>query len=204
MADIDFPNSPAIGDIFQAGTSSYRWNGAAWLSNNLGQIDWDAVADKPSTFPPSAHTHAIADVTGLQTELDGKAASIHTHVKADITDFAHTHAIADVTGLQDALDAKQDALPAVSTKTEAYTLAATDTNDLIQANGTFTITAPSATFTAGARVDVINIGTGVITFAGSGVTISSKDSKVTINKQFAAATLFFTSATTAVLVGDLA
>lgn len=30
----------------------------------------------------------------------------HTHVKANITDFAHTHAIADVTSLQTTLDAK--------------------------------------------------------------------------------------------------
>lgn len=33
----------------------------------------------------SAHTHAIADVTNLQTSLDGKAASSHTHSAADIT-----------------------------------------------------------------------------------------------------------------------
>jgi hypothetical protein len=113
-------------------------------------------------------------------------------------------AIADVTGLQTALDAKQDVLAAVSTKTGAYTLAAGDTNDLVQANGTFTITVPASTFAAGARVDIANIGTGTLTFAGSGLTISSKDAKVTITKQFAAATLFFTSATTALLVGDLA
>jgi hypothetical protein len=39
---------------------------------------------------------AIADVAGLQTELDGKALA------------AHTHAIADTTGLQAALDLKAD------------------------------------------------------------------------------------------------
>lgn len=33
---------------------------------------WSAIADKPSTFTPSAHTHAISDVTDLQTTLDGK------------------------------------------------------------------------------------------------------------------------------------
>ena len=41
------------------------------------------------------HTHAIADVTGLQTAIDGKAGA------------THTHAISDVTGLQAALDGKQ-------------------------------------------------------------------------------------------------
>lgn len=97
MAAIDFPNSPTVGDIFTAGNSSYRWTGEAWVSNNLGSIDWDDVLNKPTTFAPSAHTHAISDVTSLQTSLDGKAASVHTHVKADVTDFAHTHLLADIT-----------------------------------------------------------------------------------------------------------
>ncbi|WP_417287103.1 hypothetical protein [Corynebacterium variabile] len=44
-----------------------------------------------------AHTHAVADVTGLQAALDGKAAS------------SHTHTMAQVTGLNTALGAKLDA-----------------------------------------------------------------------------------------------
>lgn len=59
-----------------------------------GVSSWGDLTDKPSEFPPEAHTHAIADVTGLQTTLDGKSA------------VGHTHAIADVTGLQTALDGK--------------------------------------------------------------------------------------------------
>jgi hypothetical protein len=43
---------------------------------------------------PTSHTHTIANVTGLQAALDGKASLVHTH------------AIADVTGLQGALDLK--------------------------------------------------------------------------------------------------
>jgi hypothetical protein len=42
------------------------------------------------------HTHTISDVTNLQTTLDGKAATVHTHTKSQITDFAHTHTIADL------------------------------------------------------------------------------------------------------------
>jgi hypothetical protein len=81
------------------------------------------------------HTHGIPDVTGLQTALDGKAPLSHdhnatyngvsrtvqltideidntksdvghTHVKANITDFAHTHGIPDITNLQTTLDGK--------------------------------------------------------------------------------------------------
>ena len=33
---------------------------------------WNEVRSKPSTFPPSTHSHAIADTTGLQSALDGK------------------------------------------------------------------------------------------------------------------------------------
>lgn len=55
---------------------------------------WSSVLDKPATFAPTPHTHAIADTTGLQDALDGKAAS------------THSHSIANVTGLQTALDGK--------------------------------------------------------------------------------------------------
>ena len=35
----------------------------------------------------SSHTHSIANVTDLQTTLDGKASSSHTHTVSNITDF---------------------------------------------------------------------------------------------------------------------
>ena len=38
-----------------------------------GASAWADITGKPSTFAPSAHTHAIADTTGLQAALDGKA-----------------------------------------------------------------------------------------------------------------------------------
>ena len=48
-----------------------------WLESNSGggggSSAWADITGKPSTFPPEAHTHSIANVTGLQTALDGKA-----------------------------------------------------------------------------------------------------------------------------------
>lgn len=35
-------------------------------------LTWEGISGKPSTFPPETHNHAVADVTGLQTALDGK------------------------------------------------------------------------------------------------------------------------------------
>lgn len=37
-----------------------------------GSTAWADITGKPSTFPPSTHTHIISDVTGLQTALDSK------------------------------------------------------------------------------------------------------------------------------------
>lgn len=34
-----------------------------------GAVSWDDVQNKPTTFPPSSHSHAISDVTGLENEL---------------------------------------------------------------------------------------------------------------------------------------
>ena len=59
-----------------------------------GPVSWESVTGKPSEFTPTSHSHGIADTTGLQSALDGKA------------NKSHTHAVGDVTGLQSALDGK--------------------------------------------------------------------------------------------------
>jgi hypothetical protein len=44
-------------------------------ANNDSVVDsvpWAGITGTPSTFPPSAHAHIIADTTGLQTALDSK------------------------------------------------------------------------------------------------------------------------------------
>lgn len=90
------------------------------------------VTGKPTTYPPSTHTHTKAQVgldkvdntadldkpisTATQAALDGKAAASHTHSIANVTGLqaaldgkaaaSHSHTIANVTGLQAALDAK--------------------------------------------------------------------------------------------------
>lgn len=48
-------------------------------AGSAASVPWSGVTDKPSTFTPSAHTHSISDVTGLQTALDGKQDDITTN-----------------------------------------------------------------------------------------------------------------------------
>ena len=78
--------------------------------------DWATITNKPSTFPPSSHSHPISDVTALQAALDAKAGTSHSHIMDDITGLdsalagkansSHTQAISTITGLQAELDAK--------------------------------------------------------------------------------------------------
>lgn len=79
------------------GNGTLPWNSLSYSvadASGVASVDWSAVLNKPTTFPPSTHTHAISDVTSLQVTLDGKAATVHVH------------AIGDITGLQTALDGK--------------------------------------------------------------------------------------------------
>ena len=145
----------------------------------------------------TAELNILDGVTATTTELN-----ILDGVTADATELNYVDGV--TSGIQSQLDDKALLTPAVNAKTAAYTLAVGDRGETITADGTFTLTAPSATFSAGDRVDFVNIGTGVITFAGSGVTINSKDAALTIASQWAAASILFLSSSTAVLIGDLA
>jgi hypothetical protein len=75
-----------------------------------GSIAWDNVTDKPTTFPPSSHTHVAADVTDFATAVAAVSPPVDwnslTGKPATFAPSAHTHPISDVTNLQTALDGK--------------------------------------------------------------------------------------------------
>ena len=87
-----------------------KWT-VVWDENNhtYGRVEftnlpapnaaWVTITGKPATFPPSAHTHVIADTTGLQTALDSKgplnwlqsgAGAVTTTVDAKLKDATPT------------------------------------------------------------------------------------------------------------------
>ena len=67
-----------------------------------------------SDFANASHNHSIANITNLQSTLDGKANSNHTHSISQVENLqstldskassTHKHTISDITGLQDALN----------------------------------------------------------------------------------------------------
>ncbi|MGW0245039.1 hypothetical protein ACWDYH_00175 [Nocardia goodfellowii] len=97
----ELPASAPDGATWLAGGKLYRRTAGLWPAENTGTMvqgppgiqgiqgiqgpigpqgvpgttDWSGLTNRPSTFPPSAHTHPIVDVTGLQTTLDAKEVS---------------------------------------------------------------------------------------------------------------------------------
>lgn len=95
------------------------WDGTSWSIIPVA-VTWDTLTGKPSTFTPSAHIHAIADVTNLQTTIDGintaiagKAPTSHTHTASQITDQNNINA-GKVNGVELYVQASQPTSPAVN------------------------------------------------------------------------------------------
>lgn len=73
------------------GQTAFSWGNHSGLYRAVLWVPtWGEVTGKPTTFTPSAHSHSIAEITGLQTALDGKAAVSHTHLWAHLTDKPST------------------------------------------------------------------------------------------------------------------
>lgn len=76
--------------------------------------DWASITGKPTSYPPSGHTHDDRYYTEseLDTKLAGKSATGHKHLWADITNkpstfapSAHKHVKADITDFPTSLPA---------------------------------------------------------------------------------------------------
>jgi hypothetical protein len=108
-----------------AGLDAGDMHKATYDTDNDGKVDaaeaadsvpWTGVTGKPSTFAPSAHGHAISEVTGLQTALDAKAplaspALTGTPTAPTAASSTNTTQIASTAFVQAAISALVDAAP---------------------------------------------------------------------------------------------
>lgn len=110
--------SPVLG--VNTTTRSFEiWTGSAWVT--IPEVlTWSTLGGKPSTFTPSAHTHPISDVTNLQTNLttlqtniDGKANTSHTHTASQITDQSNINA-GKVNGVKISVQSAQPTSPSTN------------------------------------------------------------------------------------------
>jgi hypothetical protein len=96
----------------------------------------------------------------------------------------------------------------VAEKTGAYTVAIGDENDLIELNGTFTVSIPTNTtssFPIGTEINLLNVGTGVITIAAvtPGTTTVNATPGLKLRAQWSSATLIKRKSDSWVVIGDL-
>ena len=109
--------------------SGLKTSAASYIALSDITPDWNVIANKPSTFAPSSHTHSISDVTGLQSVVSFVSSnsgnwnatlgnSAYTLINSNSGNWlsaqwnnitnkpstfapsSHTHSISDVTGLQ--------------------------------------------------------------------------------------------------------
>lgn len=116
----------ASGGIGPAGPT-----GPQGATGSSGASDYTQLTNKPSTFPPSSHTHTAAQITDFSSAVAAAAppttdaslltagtlsasrlpASVVLTTDSRLSDSrtptTHQHAVSDVTGLQAALDGKQ-------------------------------------------------------------------------------------------------
>lgn len=88
-------NDVQLANISQG--QSLKWDGSKWtnLDDESGIESWDELADKPTEFPPTAHSHPWNDVTSKPTEFNPVT---HNHPWNEITNkptefspTAHSH-----------------------------------------------------------------------------------------------------------------
>ena len=132
---------------------------------------------------------------GVKAVADTKAAANHTH-----DDRYYTETESDARYLQASTAQTLNAQTGTT-----YTLQASDAGKLVTLTNAaaITLTVPGNVFTTGQRVDCLVLGAGMVTVVGSGATLNGTPTLVS-RAQWSAFTVLFTSATAAVVVGDLA
>ena len=177
--------------------------------NNSTRLATTAYVDTlGATKAASAHTHAISEVTSLQTALDAKAplaspALTGTPTAPSAAAYADSTQIATTAQVFDTVTT----VPENAQVGTAYTLALADAGRMVTLNNAaaITLTIPTnatVAFPVGTRIDILQYGAGQVTVGGS-VTIRSAGSKLKLAGQYSGATLWKRGTNEWALIGDI-
>jgi hypothetical protein len=124
-AQSGFPATGETGKIYVATSTNkaYRWSGSAYVEIVPSPGTTDALTEGSTNL----YFTANRALSAVQSALDGKAATSHTHTVSAVTGLqslldakaavSHTHAIADVSGLQSAINLATTLTAAPTTNT---------------------------------------------------------------------------------------
>jgi len=188
---------------FKIGNGSTTWSGLEYFGGEVDLSGYLTLASASTTYltQASASTNYLTQASASTTYLTQASGATTYLTQASASTTYLTQDSASTTYQNKNLDI-------ITAKTGAYTVASGDEGDLIQANGTFTISVPTdATFnfSIGTQINLLNIGTGVITIAAvtPGTTTVNGTPGLKLRAQWSSATLIKRAANTWVLVGDL-
>jgi hypothetical protein len=197
-----------------------RDTSANWTSLNptlsSGEIGYETNTGKFKIGNGSALWSALdyfLDTSDLSGYLTASSASTTylTQASASTTYLAQSSASTTYLTQASASITYQNKNIDIVTKSGAYEIASGDENELIQLSGSssYTISIPTdATFNfaIGTQINLLNIGTGVITIAAvtPGTTTVNGTPGLKLRTQWSSATLIKRAANTWVLIGDLA
>jgi hypothetical protein len=195
----------------QDGTSAQTHTGGQVVRHMIVGSDLQLVSTHTSATEAHGATGAVVGTTNTQTltnkTLTSPKINENVAVTATATELNYVDGV--TSAIQTQIDSKVDkTYSIIAAKTGAYTVASGDESDLIQLNGTFTVSIPTdATFNfaVGTVIDVLNIGTGVITISAvtPGTTTVNGTPGLKLRSQWSAASLIKRAANTWVVIGDL-
>jgi hypothetical protein len=200
---------------FKIGNGSSVWSSLDYFGGEVDLSGYLTISSASTIY--ATKTYADNAVSSL---VDSAPSTLNTlnELAAALGDDAN-YASTITTALGNKLDISSASttyqtknIDIITAKTGAYTIASGDQNDLIELNGTFTVSIPldsTFNFAIGTQINFLNIGTGVITFAAAtpgttptGTTVNATPG-LKLRAQWSSATLIKRAADTWVVVGDL-
>ncbi len=162
---------------------------------------------KAGNYQPTAANISDSTTTGraVLTAADAAAARTALSLGTAATTASTAYATAAQGAKADTALQVATAQP-INAQTGAYTLVAGDAGKMVEMNlsAGAALNVPGSTFTQGQRIDVLDVGSGRVTFVGtSGMTLNGVPSLVS-SAQWSAFSIFIRSATTAAVIGRLA
>jgi len=191
------------------------FNGTTAVSHNTGAVVrhvitaqdmTDAQAHYDTALSAGAHgvTGALATFLGSTTSAN-LAAVVTDETGSGALVFATSPSLTTPTVSGASITGSKFTIGLNAQTGTTYTLVATDQDKLVTLSnaGAITLTVPAAIFSAGAVINIQQIGAGQVTVAGDGTsTVTGTGTK--LRAQYSAASIVCTASNTFTLIGDIA